>query len=278
VRKLYETLRVRYERDRAERLRLDAMLNFERVLWRSGVTRIAGVDEAGTGPLAGPVVAAAVVFAPNSEISGVDDSKKLEPEERDRLAVEIRRVAVGVGVGVADVGEIDRLNVYQAALLAMRRAVETLPCVPEHVLVDARTIPGVAVPQNSFCKGDGINFSIAAASIIAKTHRDRLMTEIDRVYPEYGFVRHKGYGTAEHQLAIRTHGPCEIHRTSFPVIREICGEFSVPFYEIKHRLEVGRSADEIRAVENEIDGRRDDLREEEHRRLRLMLLRRWRTL
>jgi ribonuclease HII len=208
----------------------------------------------------------------------VDDSKRLDPEERDRLAVEIRRVAAGVGVGLAEVGEIDRFNVYHAALLAMRRAVEALPCAPEHVLVDARTIPGVAMPQNSFYKGDGINFSIAAASIIAKTHRDRLMTELDRVYPEYGFARHKGYGTAEHQVAIRAHGPCEIHRMSFPVIREICGEFSLPFYEIKHRLEGARSADDIRSVETEIDGRREDLEEEEHRKLRVMLLRRWKTL
>jgi ribonuclease HII len=278
ARKLYETLRVRYERDRCERVRLDGMLNFERVLWRSGVTRIAGVDEAGTGPLAGPVVAAAVVFAPNTEVAGVDDSKRLEPDDRERLAVEIRRVAVGVGVGIADVGEIDKVNIYHAALLAMRRAVDALPCAPEHVLVDARTIPGVSAPQNSFCKGDGINFSIAAASIIAKTHRDALMAELDRTFPEYGFARHKGYGTAEHQLAIRTHGPCEIHRTSFGAIREICGEFSMPFYEIKHRLECGRSADDVRAVEREIDARRDDLREEEHRRLRLMLLRRWKTI
>lgn len=278
VRKLYETLRVRYERERAERVRLDGMLNFERVLWRSGVRAIAGVDEAGTGPLAGPVVAAAVVFAPGTELAGVDDSKKLDAEQRERLARDIRRVAAGVGVGLADVGEIDRLNVYRAALLAMRRAVEALPSAPEHVLVDARTIPDLPQPQNAFCKGDGINFSIAAASIIAKTHRDGLMVELGRVYPEYGFARHKGYGTAEHQRAIRQHGPCAIHRASFPVIREICGEFSDGFYEIKHRLEGARSADGVRAVESEIETQRDLLREEEHRKLRIMVARRWKTL
>jgi ribonuclease HII len=278
ARKLYETLRVRYERDRCERVRLDGMLNFERVLWRSGVVRIAGVDEAGTGPLAGPVVAAAVVFPPDAEVAGVDDSKRLDAAERERLAAEIRATAAGVGVGLAEVAEIDRVNVYHAALIAMRRAVEALPHPPEHVLVDARTIPGLRVPQNAFCKGDGIDFSIAAASIIAKTHRDRLMADLDRAYPEYGFARHKGYGTAEHQLAIRTHGPCAIHRMSFPVIREICGEFSLPFYEIKRRLEGARSAEAVLAVETEIDTRREDIREEEHRRLRAMLQRRWKTL
>ncbi|HSL82653.1 MAG TPA: ribonuclease HII, partial [Thermoanaerobaculia bacterium] len=195
VRQIHDLLRRRLEREREERLRLNAMLNFERVLWKSGVTRIAGVDEAGVGPLAGPVVAAAVVFPPGAELAGVDDSKLLSPERREELAEEIRSRAA-VAVGLAEVGEIDRLNVYHAALLAMRRAVEALPEPPEHLLVDAREVPEVPCPQNRFDKGDGINFSIAAASIVAKTHRDRLMAELDRRHPEYGFARHKGYGTA----------------------------------------------------------------------------------
>ncbi|HEX5419843.1 MAG TPA: ribonuclease HII, partial [Gammaproteobacteria bacterium] len=172
VRQLYDALKKRYERERAERLRLDAMLNFERVLWRSGLEHIAGVDEAGTGPLAGPVVAAAVVFPPHTELPGIDDSKRLDAEQREAAERLIRGAAAGIGIGMAEVDEIDRLNVYHAALCAMRRAVEALPVRPQHVLVDARSIPGVETPQNCFNKGDGIDFSIAAASIIAKTHRD----------------------------------------------------------------------------------------------------------
>ena len=225
VRKIHQLLKKRYDRERAERLRIQNMLNFERVLWKSGIQSIAGVDEVGVGPLAGPVVAAAVVFPPGTELAGIDDSKRLDPEQRVKMEAAIRRSAAAIGIGSADVDEIDRLNIYHAALLAMRRAVEALPSAPQHLLIDARTIPGVSIPQNSFFKGDGINFSIAAASIVAKTYRDRLMEELEKTYPGYGFAQHKGYGTPEHQAAIRGLGPCPIHRMSFPVIRELCGEF-----------------------------------------------------
>ena len=171
-------MKKRYERDSAEHTRLDAMLNFERVLWRAGVQHIAGVDEVGMGPLAGPVIAAAVVFPPHTALPGIDDSKQLDLVERLEAETRIRAAASAIGIGVAEVGEIDRVNIYQAGLLAMRRAVEALSIRPQHVLVDARSIPGVDVPQNSFHKGDGIDFSIAAASIVAKTHRDRLMDEL----------------------------------------------------------------------------------------------------
>src|SRR5262249_36318227 len=157
----------------------------ERVLWKSGVQAVAGVDEAGTGPLAGPVVAAAVIFPPGTEFAGIDDSKRLDVEQRAKMEGIIRRTATGVGVGLVEVGEIDRLNIYHAALLAMRRAVEALPVKPDHLLIDARVIPAVLIPQNSFYKGDGINFSIAAASIIAKTYRDRLMEGLEKIYPGY---------------------------------------------------------------------------------------------
>jgi ribonuclease HII len=277
VRQIHDLLRRRLEREREERLRLDAMLNFERVLWKSGVTRIAGVDEAGVGPLAGPVVAAAVVFPPGAELAGVDDSKLLPPERREELAAKIRATAA-VAVGVAEVAEIDRLNVYHAALLAMRRAVEALPEPPEHLLVDAREVPGVPAPQNRFDKGDGINFSIAAASIVAKTHRDRLMAELDRRHPGYGFARHKGYGTAEHQEAIRCHGPCEVHRMSFQFIRELCGEFSDLFYELRERLGAVAARAELAAFEEGLPGHRETLAEEEYRKLRLMVTRRWNTV
>jgi len=283
VRQVYEVLKRRQERERQERLRLDSMLNFERVLWKSGVERVAGVDEAGVGPLAGPVVAAAVVFAPgsiaaDSEIAGVDDSKRLDPPAREELAAAIHRRAAGVGVGVASVAEIDRLNVYHAALLAMRRAVEALPEPPQHVLVDARQIPGIEMPQNPFDKGDGINYSIAAASIVAKTHRDALMVELDRRYPDYGFVRHKGYGTAEHQEAIRRHGPCDVHRLSYPVLRELCGEFSDLFYRLRDRLaEISEGGDrrDLDRFEGELGDLANRLADEETRKLRLMVRRLW---
>src|SRR5690606_32602146 len=132
------------------RNRLDAMLNFERVLWRAGIERIAGVDEVGMGPLAGPVIAAAVVFPPHTELPGIDDSKRLAPEERAAAEEQIRAAAVAIGIGCAEVADIDSVNIYQAGLLAMRRAVEALPFKPQHVLVDARSIPGVDVPQNCF--------------------------------------------------------------------------------------------------------------------------------
>ena len=278
VRKIYEFAKRRFERERAERLRLDSMLNFERVLWQSGIKTIAGVDEVGVGPLAGPVVAAAVVFPPGTELDGIDDSKRLDPEQRAKMEAVIRRTGAAIGIGMADVGEIDRLNIYHAALLAMRRAVEALPSTPEHLLIDARTIPGVSIPQNSFFKGDGINFSIAAASIIAKTYRDRLMEELEKKYPGYGFAQHKGYSTPEHQSAIRGLGPCPVHRMSFQFIRELCGEFAALFYELKQELEAVDSAAALRGFEKTVKERWPELGEREQRKIRLMLSRRWNTI
>jgi ribonuclease HII len=278
VRQLYEALRKRYDRERTERLRLDAMLNFERVLWQSGIERIAGVDEAGTGPLAGPVVAAAVVFAPHTELTGIDDSKRLDAEQRAVAEQSIRAATDAIGVGVADVAEIDSLNIYRAALLAMRRAVEALPAPPQHVLVDARKVPGVTAPQNCFFKGDGINFSIAAASIIAKTHRDRLMDGLACAHPEYGFERHKGYSTPEHQAAIKRLGPCAIHRMSFTFIRELRGEYSALFYDLKARLDAAREHAALKLLEEEVAACEAALAEAEQRKLKLLISRRWKVL
>jgi ribonuclease HII len=275
VRQIYAALKKRYERERAERLRLDAMLNFERVLWRSGVQRIAGVDEVGMGPLAGPVVAAAVVFPAHTELPGIDDSKRLDAEQREAAERAIRAAAAGIAIGTAEVEEIDRINIYQAGLLAMRRAVHALPVAAQHVLVDARHIPGVDVPQNAFNKGDGINFSIAAASIIAKTHRDRLMDELGCAYPSYGFERHKGYSTPEHQDAIRRFGPCTIHRQSFTFIRELCGEYSARFYELKQRLDGANDPAALQVLENDVAASGGALAEHEQRKLKLLISRRW---
>ena len=278
VRRLHELLKKRYEKERAERQRIQNMLNFERLLWKSGIRSIAGVDEVGIGPLAGPVVAAAVVFPPGTELLGVDDSKRLEPEQRVELERAIRQSATAIGVGLAEVSEIDHLNIYHAALLAMRRAVEALSVSPEHLLIDARVIPGISIPQNSFNKGDGINFSIAAASIIAKNHRDRLMEGLEKQHPGYGFAQHKGYGTPEHQNAIRELGPCPIHRLSFPFIRELCGGFSQTFYTLKRQLHEVASSAALHSFEKELKDCWSELDEKEQRKIRLMLSRRWKTV
>ncbi len=278
VRKMCELLKKQYEKERTERLRIQNMLNFERLLWKSGVRAIAGVDEVGVGPLAGPVVAAAVVFTSGTELAGIDDSKRLDSEQRLKLETAIRQSATAIGIGAAEVSEIDSLNIYHAALLAMRRAVEKLPFKPEHLLVDARTIPGLDMPQNAFTKGDGINFSIAAASIIAKTYRDRLMEELEKQYPGYGFAQHKGYSTPEHQNAIRELGPCPIHRLSFPFIRELCGEFSQLFYNLKQQLQEVDSITALHGFEKRLKECWSELGEKEQRKFRIMLSRRWKTV
>ncbi len=278
ARKLYKTLSKRFEDQNRERRRLDAMLHFERLLWKAGIVHIAGVDEVGIGPLAGPVVAAAVVFPPGTEIDGIDDSKALDEETRQRLDVMIRARVAAIGIGVVEVEEIDRLNIYHAGLRAMHAAVTGLPVSPQHILVDSRTIPGLPQPQNSFDKGDGINFSIAAASIVAKVYRDRLMTELDEVFPGYGFAGHKGYATPFHQEAIRKLGPCPIHRRSFDYIRELCGEYSEVFYAFK--AEGAKIADRraLAAWEQRLKGAGGALSPMESKKLFLMARRLWSRL
>ncbi|HUL94705.1 MAG TPA: ribonuclease HII [Usitatibacter sp.] len=278
VQKLYASLRKRYEREREERLRLDAMLHFEKVLWKSGIHDIAGVDEAGMAPLAGPVVAAAVMFPPETYIAGINDSKQVDAPTREKLAVKIRERASGVSVGIATVEEIDAINIYHAGLLAMRRAVEGLPRPPQHVLVDARTVPGITMPQNAFNKGDGLNFTIAAASIIAKTERDRMMQLLDREHPGYGLAGHKGYPTAEHRDAVVRLGPSPIHRMSFPVMHELQGEWSKLFYELRQRLWDAATREMLAAFESELNEHARTLPEVECRKLRLMVGRKWKVL
>lgn len=196
------------------------LLRFERALWAQGVQHIAGVDEVGVGPLAGPLVAAAVILPRDCALRGVDDSKKLTAATRQRLAVEIRDSAIAVGLGVVEVEEVDRLNTYWAALEAMRRAVSALAQPAERLLVDARHIPDLAVPQTALVKGDARSYSIAAASIVAKVARDAMMTALDARFPQYGFARHMGYGTAAHLDALARFGPCPAHRRSFlPVVQ-----------------------------------------------------------
>jgi len=190
-------------------------LRYERRLWVTGLEAVAGVDEAGVGPMAGPVVAAAVIFAPETFIRGVHDSKQLTPEKREELFPVIQQHAHCFGIGVAEVEEIDRRNIYHATMAALLRAVQALAREPQHVLVDGRRIPGLEIPQTRIVGGDRKSFCIAAASIIAKVTRDRLMRDYDVSYPDYGFAQHKGYCTAEHLSAVERLGPSPIHRTSF---------------------------------------------------------------
>jgi ribonuclease HII len=201
-----------------------AATHLERVLWRVGIEHVAGVDEVGMGPLAGPVVAAAVVFPAGTAVEGLADSKTLSALQRERLAAVIRARAAAIGVGLTEPDELDRINVYQAGLTAMRRALAALaPLVPGFVLVDGREIPGIDVPQCAYVKGDSFIASVAAASIIAKVHRDALMCALDARFPQYGFARHMGYGTPVHLEALRVHGPCPVHRRSFAPVAAAAG-------------------------------------------------------
>ncbi len=207
----------------SEGIRLARLLARECHLWRKGVRHIAGVDEAGRGPLAGPVVAAAVIFPHTARIPGVDDSKKLSPLKREELFTEIQKHALSVGVGVVQPQIIDILNIREASLLAMMQAITQLNPSPNYLLVDGNYFQGNGIPFRTIVRGDARCFSIAAASIIAKVTRDRIMEELHLRYPFYGFARHKGYATRQHVQAIREYGLSDIHRQSFR-IRELMDE------------------------------------------------------
>ena len=182
---------------------------------------VAGVDEVGRGPLAGPIVAAAVILDACNEIEGLADSKKLSPARREQISNAIRRHAHCWALGRAEVAEIDDINILNASLLAMRRAVEALPVMPTRALIDGNRCPALACPAQAIVKGDDREPAISAASIIAKVARDQEMCRLDEIYPGYGFARHKGYGTAEHVDALKRLGPCEQHRRSFAPVRDL---------------------------------------------------------
>jgi ribonuclease HII len=208
---------------RSEGQRLRKILRFEQALWARGLCHVAGIDEAGMSPLAGPVYAAAVVLAPGTRLVDVDDSKKLTAAERTRLAEVIKTTAIAWAIGFATPEEIDRINIYHAGLLAMRRAAFGLAVRPEHLLLDARLLRDVHIPQERIVKGDSRSLSIAAASILAKTARDAFMIELDAIHPGYGFAKHKGYPVKEHVAALATLGACPAHRRSFAPVREALG-------------------------------------------------------
>ncbi|MDZ7373466.1 MAG: ribonuclease HII [candidate division KSB1 bacterium] len=207
-----------------ERQRLLTLSGFERPFWQRGLL-VAGVDEAGRGPLAGPVVAAAVVLPAEPLIAGIDDSKQLAPEVREELYERIVRQAIAVSIGRAEPWEIDRLNILRATCLAISRAIGGLPPICLHVFVDGLLVPGLPYPQTALVHGDARCYSVAAASIVAKVTRDRLMAQLDREYPGYGFARHKGYATPEHVRAIQSLGLCPLHRRSFRVPENLRGRY-----------------------------------------------------
>jgi ribonuclease HII len=210
-------------------------LGFERDLWRAGTTLVAGVDEAGCGPLAGPVAAAAVVFPCSwleaglcSKLRGLNDSKQLSEEERERFYTVITtRPEIRHAIAIVDVEMIDRINILRAAHRAMNEALAQLQPAPQHVLVDGRPVKSLRFPSTALVKGDCRSYSIAAASVLAKVTRDRLMLDYDRQYPGYGFAEHKGYGTPQHLAAIREKGPCPIHRRSFAPFRPVAVELEL---------------------------------------------------
>lgn len=195
--------------------RRPAGLEHEGRLRALGHARIAGIDEVGRGCLAGPVVAAAVVLDPERPVAGLRDSKQLLPDPRERLARLVAERARACGLGIVEAEEIDRTDILRATLLAMRRAIEALPAAPDFVLVDALTIPGIAIPQRALVKGDQISASIAAASIVAKVYRDGLMRTFHTIYPAYCFDANKGYGTPDHLRALRRLGASPLHRRTF---------------------------------------------------------------
>ena len=194
---------------------LSAPYRYEVQAWRTGIVHVAGLDEAGRGPLAGPVVAAAVIVAPDRRIRGLRDSKLLPPERREELYDAIRTRAVAIGVGIVDHLTIDRINILEATRAAMDQALLALGVVPDLVITDFVPLRGLMCPQRNLVDGDRRCATVAAASIIAKVTRDRLMREADEQFPEYGFGRHKGYATPEHLAALDRHGPCPLHRRSF---------------------------------------------------------------
>ena len=216
-----QRLAKRYRREQAERARIDALYAYEDAARDEGAKTVAGVDEAGRGPLAGPVVVAAVILPFGLFLPGLNDSKKVAPKKREQLYDEILEKAVAVRVSIVDAKTIDRVNIYQATMNGMYESILNLDPKPDKVLIDAVELAKLPMPSLSIIKGDAKSASIAAASIIAKVTRDRMMLKYDAEYPQYGFAQHKGYGTAQHIEALEKYGPCPIHRKSFEPVRSM---------------------------------------------------------
>ncbi len=221
IRRLLERHSKHQQAQALELKRIQELLHEEKKLWEQGFLLVAGVDEAGRGPLAGPVVASACILPAQFDLPGLNDSKKLTESKREKLFGQIQKQALAYAIGSAEPAEIDLYNILQASKLAMKRAVEGLKIRPHHLLIDAVTLPQVNIPQTGIIRGDALSASIAAASILAKVTRDHWMRDLHTLYPEYGFDKNKGYGTNEHLQALQRLGPSPIHRRSFaPVDRE----------------------------------------------------------
>jgi ribonuclease HII len=269
VRQIVESLSRCRAGEVRERRRMRGMRRHETELWDEGVMVVAGVDEVGRGPLAGPVMAAAVVLPREIALDGLNDSKKLTPARREELYDVILGTALASGVGSASRKTIDEINILHATLRAMRDAVRALGLSPDHVLVDgAHAIPDVEMPQTSIQRGDELSAPIAAASIVAKVTRDRLMVKMAKTYPGYGFARHKGYGTPEHIAALTRLGPCDIHRRSFRTVLESTGGFSLKYNQFRRGLKESSTQSDLDAVASLIAADREKLDPYELSRLR----------
>lgn len=278
MRELARKTRSRRRAERTERTRLQRMLKHERTLWKKGFTHVAGVDEAGRGPLAGPVVAAAVILPQGLKIEGLDDSKVLKPEEREALFDRITSEAVAVGVGAVPADEIDRINIYHATLSAMREAIHGLDPRPDRVLVDGNRPPESGFSELAIVGGDAASQSIAAASVVAKVTRDREMTAWDRTYPGYGFASHKGYASEVHLGALQDLGPCPIHRRSFCTVEEALANWSDAFKEVRSAVDAFTRLAELDAWERQLARRHAGLTLEEKDEIAKRIQRRRRQL
>ncbi len=222
--KLLQQWRKRREKEAEEKLRLEALFAYEKKLNAFGCKAVAGIDEAGRGPLAGPLLVAAVILPHDCRLTLLNDSKKLSARQREILYDQVRAKALAISSVTVDIATIDEINIYQATIKGMYQAIENLAPAADGVLIDAVPLPRLTVANESIIGGDALSASIAAASIIAKVERDRLMLEAAEIYPQYGFARHKGYGTPEHLAALREYGPCPLHRRSFEPIKSMLAE------------------------------------------------------
>lgn len=268
VQKLATQVRRKQRELAKENARLENMAKLENKLRERGLLHIAGVDEAGRGPLAGPVVAAAVILPPQTLIAGLNDSKKLKESVRDSLFEEIHRIAISIGVGQATPQEIDDLNIRNATHLAMRRALDQLSPTPNKVLIDGNAVPESRFEEMAIIGGDRKSLSIAAASIIAKVTRDRQMQNYAEKYPEYGFAGHKGYGSAEHLEALRKHGPSPIHRLTFGGVPSVQQTYSEDYQIFLDGIESAKDLEQLTAMGETIATVSSDLESHEIESLR----------
>ena len=263
MRSLAERARKQKRADRRERNRLLRMLKHERRLWEKGYANVAGVDEVGRGPLAGPVVASAVILPPTARIKGLDDSKALTAESREELYEEIRAKALDISIGSVPPEEIDQINIYQATLKAMRAAISGLETAPDYALIDGNRVPESGCRELAVVGGDAASLSIAAASVVAKVTRDQEMVDWDARYPAYGFTGHKGYASAEHIGALMDQGPCPIHRRSFSTVEDALAARSDTFRQVREEVDSIKRTAELDTYQATLHRKLSELSDEE---------------